>query len=100
MDGDISKAGPYKTFGPGYSSYSAIDQYYKGELYMFNRFTTADTPAMQQKRTTVDDKILEFYSQVIMGVKSIDEWDTFIAEVNGLGLTEITEEANEWYQNK
>lgn len=100
VDGDISKAGPYKTFGPGYSSYNAIDKYYTGGLYMFNNFTTAETPAMQQKRTTVDDKILEFYSQVIMGIKSIDEWDTFISEVNGLGLTEITEEANEWYKNK
>lgn len=100
VDGDISKTGPYKTFGPGYSSYSAIDNYYTNKLYMNNKFTTADTPAMQQKQSTVNDKILEFYTQVIMGIKSVDDWDSFISEINGLGLTEITSEANEWYKNK
>lgn len=100
LDGDMSKSGSYRTFGPGMSSYEAINHYYTNDLYMFNRFTTADTPAMQQKQSTVDDKIIEFYTQVIMGIKTIDDWDTFMDEVNNLGLTEITAEANEWYQNK
>ena len=98
--GDPSKTGPYKTFGPGHSAYAAIDTYYSNDLYMFNKFTTADTPAMQQKLSTVDDKIIEYYTQVIMGVKSTDDWDTFMSEAESLGLSEITAEANEWYQNK
>lgn len=100
MEGDASKAGSYKTFGPGNSSYNVIDTYYTNDLYMFNKFTTADTPAMQQKQSTVDDKIIEFYTQVIMGIKSVDDWDTFMGEVNNLGLRDITAEANDWYKNK
>lgn len=100
LEGDLSKSGPYKTFGPGYSSYTAIDEYYTKDIYMFQRFTTADTPAMQQKGTTVNDKIIEFYTQVIMGIKTLDNWDAFISEVNNLGLKDITAEANEWYKNK
>lgn len=100
IDGDLSKGGAYHTFEPGYSSYAAIDSYYKNDLYMFNRFTTADTPSMQQKQSTVDDKIIEFYTQVIMGIKTLDDWDSFMSEVNNLGLTDITAEANEWYKNK
>ncbi len=98
--GDPSKAGPYRTFGPGLSSYSALDSYYQGGLYEYNKFTTADTPAMQQKLSTVNDKIVEYYTQVIMGTKTLDDWDTFMKEVNALGLEEITAEANEWYKSK
>lgn len=100
IEGDVSKAGPYRTFGPGNSAFNAIDYYYSNDLYMFNKFTTADTPAMQQKQSTVDDKIIEFYTQVIMGIKSVDDWDTFMGEVNSLGLSDITAEANDWYKNK
>ena len=100
MDGDIGKKGPYRTFGPGMSAFAAIDKYYTNKLYVYNKFTTADTPAMQQKLSTVNDKIIEFYTQVIMGTKTLDDWDTFMKEVNALGLEEITAEANEWYKSK
>ncbi len=100
LDGDLSKSGSYKTFGPGLSSYAGIDAYFNGDLYTYNKFTTADTPAMQQKMSTVNDKIVEFYTQVIMGIKTLDDWDAFMNEVNALGLTEITQEANDWYKNK
>ncbi len=100
LEGDLSKSGSYKTFGPGYSSYSALDTYFNEKLYTYNCFTTADTPAMQQKQSTVNDKIVEYYTQVIMGIKTIDDWDAFMKEANALGLEEITNEANEWYKNK
>lgn len=100
LEGDKSKSGPYKTFGPGNSSYAALDKYYTDELYHFNAFTAADTPSMQQKLSTVNDKIIEYYTQVVMGVKTLDDWDAFMTEVNNLGLGNITTEANEWYKNK
>lgn len=100
LNGDLSKSGSYRTFGPDNSSYSVIDNYYKNDLFMRNAFTTADTATMQQKQSAVDDKILEFYTQVIMGVKTLDDWDSFMTEVGNLGLTKITEEVNEWYAAK
>ena len=99
-DGDLSKSGSYRTFGPDHSSYTVLDTYYKNSLYMMNKFTTADTRTMQQKQSTVDDKIIEFYTQVVMGIKSLEEWDSFMSQVNKLGLEKITGEVNEWYKSK
>ena len=100
LDGDLGKSGSWKTFGPENSAYVVINKYYEDDLYVKQHFTTADTPAMQQKQSTVDDKIIEYYTQVIMGVKTLDDWDAFMTEVNNLGLQTITDEANEWYKNR
>jgi len=100
LDGDMSNWGGYQTFGPDHSGYTVIcDEYYENNNYVINEFYGADTPAMQQKLSSVEDKIIEYYTQVIMGVKTLDDWDSFMTEVNNLGLEQITKEANEWYQS-
>ena len=43
---------------------------------------------------------MEYYTKVIMGIESTDNFDAFVEEVNALGLDKITEELNEWYANK
>ena len=35
-----------------------------------------------------------------MGIESTDNFDSFVNELNALGLDKITEEVNEWYKNK
>ena len=69
-------------------------------MYVSDRFTRARTPAMIQKMSIVDDKILEFYTKVILGVESIEQFDRFLREVNELGLADITSEVNKWYLSK
>ena len=89
------------TFGPENSGYSVIcDDYYENDNYMIDAFYGADTPTMQTKLSAVEDKIIEYYTQVIMGVKTLDDWDSFMTEVNNLGLEQITKEVNEWYQEQ
>lgn len=102
LDGDTSQWGGYMTFGPENSGYSVIcdDYYANSDNYVIDAFYGADTPTMQTKLSAVEDKIMEYYTQVIMGVKTLDDWDSFMTEVNNLGLEQITQEVNEWYQEQ
>lgn len=100
LDGDESKAGPYANMGPENSSYSAMAVYYDNDMFMFDKFTGSQTKSMGSKMSIVDDKVYEYYTKVIMGVSSLDDWDSFVQEVNTLGLADITAEVNEWYAAK
>lgn len=102
LEGDMSNWGGYMTFGPENSGYSVIcdDYYANSDNYVIDAFYGADTPTMQTKLSAVEDKIMEYYTQVIMGVKTLDDWDSFMTEVNNLGLEQITQEVNEWYQEQ
>ena len=55
---------------------------------------------MGQKLSTVNDKIMEYYTKVIMGIESTDTYDDFLSEINSLGLEKMTEEVNEWNANR
>ncbi len=101
LDGDVvSGYGGMKTFGNDMSAFDTIGYYYDNDLFMMNEFTTAPTPAMGQKMSTVDDKVMEYYTKVIMGIESTDTYDEFVNELNALGLDQITQEVNEWYTGK
>ena len=50
--------------------------------------------------STVTDKVMEYYTKVIMGIETTDNFDDFVKELNSLGLDKITEEVNEWYAGK
>lgn len=98
--GDLSKVGAVKTFAPEGSAFEAMDAYYTKDLFMMDKFTGAQTKTMSKKMSIIEDKIIEYYTKVIMGIESADTFDSFVEEVNGLGLSEITTEVNEWYQSK
>lgn len=101
LSGDVvSGYGSMKTFGNDMSAFQTIEHYYNNDLFMMNEFTTGPTPTMGQKMSTVTDKVMEYYTKVIMGTESTDSFDDFVREVNSLGLDKITEELNEWYTSK
>ncbi len=99
-EGDMSESGGWKTFGPDGSGCAALKVYYDNEQYLINKFTGAPTETMAKKMTIVEDKVYEYYTKVIMGVESLDNFDAFVEEVNNLGLADITTEVNEWYASK
>ena len=49
---------------------------------------------MDEKWSILEDYTREMYTKIIMGEESIDAFDTFVAEWNQMGGTEITEEVN------
>lgn len=100
LDGDESKAGPYAMMGVENSAFAAMAEYYENDMFVFDQFTGSQTKSMGSKMSIVNDKVYEYYTKVIMGVSSLDDWDSFVQEVNTLGLADITAEVNEWYAEK
>ncbi len=95
-EGDLASAGGFKTFGPG-GSFSVMDYYYDDNLFMMDQFYGAPTKTMKQKMQLINDKEIEYFTKIIMGSESIDAFDDFVAEVNKIGLEDITAEVNEWH---
>ena len=92
--------GGMKVFGNDMSSLDVINQYHEKDLFLMNAFTGAPTETMGQKLSTVNDKIMEYYTKVIMGIESTDTYDDFLSEINSLGLEKMTEEVNEWNSSR
>ena len=98
-EGDVSVAGSVKTFGKE-GAFSTMDSYYTNELFMMDQFFGAPTDTMKQKMQLINDKEMEYFTKAIMGVESLDTFDDFVAELNKLGLDQITEEVNAWKNNR
>lgn len=96
----VENYGGMKIFGNDMASLDVINQYYEKDLFLINAFTGAPTETMGQKLSTVNDKIMEYYTKVIMGIESTDTYDDFLSEINSLGLEKMTEEVNEWNANR
>jgi putative aldouronate transport system substrate-binding protein len=86
----------YLQVGPG-GSQSVIEQYRTGNRVVLDEFIGFKTPTMLEKETTLNAKILEVYTRVIMG-ESLDEFDKLVKDWYALGGTQITAEANDWYK--
>lgn len=98
-NGDPSMAGTEKTFGEG-GSFATMEYYYTNDLFMMDQFFGAPTETMRQKMQLIRDKENEYFTKVIMGIETVDSFDDFVNSLNQLGLTEITEEVNEWKANR
>jgi putative aldouronate transport system substrate-binding protein len=98
-EGDVSLAGTEKTFGKD-SSFQVMDTYYTNDRFMMDEFFGAPTETMKQKMQLIRDKEMEFFTKVIMGEESADNFDKFVTDLNKLGLDKITEEVNEWYSTR
>lgn len=57
----------------------------------------AGLPSDIQYKATVYKKVLENYFLFITGERDLDEFDTFVEELNKAGLEQLTKEANDWY---
>ena len=101
LSGDIVESyGGMKIFGNDMSSLGVLNEYQEANAYLMNAFTGAPTETMGQKLSTVNDKIMEYYTKVIMGIESTDTYEEFLDEINALGLEKMTEEVNEWNANR
>jgi putative aldouronate transport system substrate-binding protein len=95
MNGDLTQAGGAKVFGPG-GSEGVLTMYYENDLFLRDKFFGAPTTTMGQKMQLIKDKEMEYFTKVIMGEDSVDNFDQFVADLNALGLDQITIEVNEW----
>lgn len=95
LEGDNSRAGANKTFGKT-GAFSVMDYYNTNNLFMMDQFFGAPTDTMKQKMQLIKDAEIEYFTKVIMGQDSVDNFDDFVEKLNKLGLDKITQEVNEW----
>jgi len=90
----------YAVFGSGEQSAMAITEYYeKNNLMKVNEFYASPTPTMMDKWSTLTKLESEVFTKIIMG-ESIDGFDAFVKKWKSLGGDEISQEVNNWHQNK
>jgi len=95
--GDLSQWVIDISYGPKNSSCSTIDYYLDNNLYVTNEFFGLPTKAMIEKKPTVDKMWAETLTRLITGELDMSAYDSFVETANGLGLEEMTKEANDWY---
>ena len=74
------------------STYAMLDNYYTNAVW-------ALLPSDSKYKAELDQAVNKTFIQFITGQKSLDEWDSFVEELYvRYGLTELTEEANLWFE--
>ena len=82
--------------GPN-GSQSVIEKYRTQNRIVLDEFLGFKTPSALEKETTLQAKILEVYTRIIMG-EPIDEFDKMVKDWYALGGEQITAEVNDWYK--
>ncbi len=62
-----------------------------------NAFYGERTPAQQTYGGWLDTYMDEFFLGVILGERSLDEWDNFVSTYNSNGGSAVLEQVNQWY---
>lgn len=94
-NGDASLWRWYRFFGPD-GGHLITGKYITDDLYYMNRYYGPTTDTMAESMSLIDDLVNEMFTKVIMGEKTVDAFDTYKAQAEALGLTDMTEEANAW----
>ncbi|WP_169088487.1 extracellular solute-binding protein [Paenibacillus sp. PL91] len=94
-DGDNANAQFEKVFGET-GSFRYMNEYVNNNLFKMDEFYGASTDAMKNRLKTIEQAVIEYYTKVIMGSDSIDNFDKFVSQLNKLGLEDVTKEVNDW----
>lgn len=94
-NGDASLWRWYRFFGPD-GGHLITGKYITDDLYYMNRYYGPTTDTMAESISLIDDLVNEMFTKIIMGEETVDAFDTYKAQAEALGLTDMTEEANAW----
>ena len=94
-NGDASLWRWYRFFGPD-GGHLITGKYISDDLYYMNRYYGPTTDTMAESMSLIDDLVNEMFTKIIMGEETVDAFDTYKAQAEALGLTDMTEEANAW----
>ena len=86
----------------GYDGASLVrsTRYVDNEQLIKSKLWGAQPQAMLDYGTTLDDLLVEGFTQIIMGVESIDYFDALIESWYMAGGEQVTAAVNEMYGNK
>lgn len=93
--GDNANAQFEKVFGET-GSFKSMNEYVENNLFKMDEFYGASTDAMKNRLKTIEQAVVEYYTKVIMGSDSVDNFEKFVEQLNKLGLEDVTKEVNDW----
>lgn len=93
--GDTSMWRWYRFFGPD-GGHLVTGRYLRENLYYMNAYYGPTTDTMAENMSLVNDLVNQMIVKIIMGEEDISAFDEYKAQAEGLGLNEMTAEANEW----
>lgn len=93
--GDNANAQFEKVFGET-GSFKTMNEYVENNLFKMDEFYGASTDAMKNRLKTIEQSVIEYYTKVIMGSDSVDNFDKFVSQLNKLGLEDVAKEVNNW----
>jgi putative aldouronate transport system substrate-binding protein len=95
LAGDTSAWRWYRFFGPD-GGHLVTGKYIRDDLYYMNRYYGPATDTMAENMSLIDDLVIDMFTKIIMNTVTVDEFDTYKAQAEALGLADMTQEANEW----
>lgn len=84
-----------RIYGPE-GSMGITDQYDRNNQFLLDKFVSAPTPTMVERKSTLEKMQNEVFIKIILG-QPIEEFDKFVADWKKLGGDQITQEVNDWY---
>ena len=78
------------------SAWPYVKEKVDGSLIQNQEFFGAPTTTMSQRTANLEKMMMETFTKIIMGEKSPDEFDVFVANWHKLGGDDIMKEVNEW----
>ncbi|MGO4547066.1 hypothetical protein AB4Z29_19970 [Paenibacillus sp. 2TAB23] len=93
--GDNANAQFEKVFGET-GSFKSMNEYVTNNLFKMDEFYGASTDVMKNRLKTIEQAVIEYYTKVIMGSDSVNNFEKFVSQLNQLGLEEVTKEVNDW----
>ncbi len=84
-----------RIYGPE-GSMGITDQYDKNNQFLLDKFVSAPTPTMVERKSTLEKMQNEVFIKIILG-QPIEEFDKFVTDWKKLGGDQITQEVNDWY---
>lgn len=97
--GDLTLWGNYMMYGPT-GGLAVINEYVAGGNVLTNNYYGAPTDGMAEKNATLQKLMLETFTKIITGSADIDEFDAFVENWKNLGGQQITDEVNEWLDQR
>ena len=95
-DGNMEGWSMYAIFGPD-STEALVNAAVEANGYLVSAYTGSSTESMLNYDSTLKTLTEQFITDVIRGVKTVDDFDDYVASWKANGGDKITEEVNAWY---
>ncbi len=97
--GDPKLWGNYMMYGPD-GGLAVINEYVANDNVLTDNYYGAPTDGMAEKNATLQKLMLETFTKIITDTADIDEFDTFVENWKNLGGQQITDEVNQWLDQR